>query len=59
MAVSHVTNLIRVLASHLVSLSDVICLEAYEWAMENDVEDKGLTQPDVCEAPMATVGMKG
>lgn len=58
MAVSRVTNLIKVLASHFVPLSDVILLEAYEWAVENDVEVKDLTQPDVCEALIATVGTK-
>ena len=59
MAISRVTNLIKVLASHFVPLSDVILLEAYEWAIENDVEVKDLTQPDVCEALIATVGTKG
>ncbi|KAF9649208.1 exosome complex exonuclease rrp4 [Thelephora ganbajun] len=59
MAVSRVTNLIKVLASHFVPLSDVILLEAYEWAVENDVEVKDLTQPDICEGLIATVGTKG
>jgi exosome complex component RRP4 len=58
-AVSRVTNLIKVLASHFMPLSDVILLEAYEWAVENDVEVKDLTQPDVCEVLIATVGTKG
>ena len=57
-AISRVTNLIKVLASHFVPLSDVILLEAYEWAVENDVEVKELTQPDICEALIATVGTK-
>lgn len=59
MAVSRVTNLIKVLVSHFVPLSDVILLEAYEWAVENDVEVKDLMQPDICEALLATVGAKG
>ena len=59
MAISRVTNLIKVLAGHFVPLSDVILLEAYEWAVENDVDVKDLTQPDVCEALMATVGSRG
>jgi hypothetical protein len=58
-AISRVTNLIKVLAGHFVPLSDVILLEAYEWAVENDVEVKDLTQPDVCEALILTVGTKG
>ena len=56
MTVSHVTNLIKVLASHFVPLSDVTLLEAYEWAAENDSEVEDLTQPDVCETLIATVG---
>ena len=59
MAVSRVTNLIKVLASHFVPLSDVILLEAYAWAVDNDVEVRDLTQPDVCEALIATVCTKG
>ena len=59
MAISRVTNLIKVLASHFVPLSDVVLLEAYEWAVENDVEVKDLTQPDICEALITTVGTKG
>lgn len=59
MAISRVTNLIKVLASHFVPLSDVILLEAYEWAVENDVEVKDLTQTEVCEALILTVGTKG
>lgn len=47
------------LASHFVPLSDVILLEAYEWAVENDVEVKELTQPDICEALLITVATKG
>lgn len=59
MAVSRVTNLIKILAGHFVPLSDVVLLEAYEWAVENDVEVKDLMQPDVCEALIATVGTRG
>ena len=55
---SRVTNVIKVLASHFVSLSDVIQLEAYEWAVEKDVEVKDLTQPDICEALIVTAGTK-
>ena len=36
-ATSPINNLIEVLASHFVPLSDVI-LKVYEWAVENDVE---------------------
>ena len=59
MAISRVTNLIKVLASHFVPLSDAILLEAYEWAIENDVEVKDLMQPDICEALIVMVGTRG
>jgi len=59
MAVSRVTNLIKVLAGHFVPLSDVVLLEAYGWAVENDVEVKDLTQPGVCEVLIVTVGARG
>ena len=49
MAVSRVTNLIKVFDGHFVPLLDAILLEAYEWAMENDVEIKDLVQLNVCE----------
>ena len=58
-AVFRVTNLIKVLASHFVPLSDLILLDAYEWPVENDVEVKDLTPPDICVALIATVGTKG
>ena len=50
------TNPIR---SFRVHLSDAILLEACKWAVENDMEAKGLIQPDFCEALIATVGAKG
>ena len=59
MAVSRVTNPVKVLASHFLPLSDVILLEAYEWAVENHVEVKDLMQPDVCEALIVIVGARG
>ena len=59
MAISRVTSLIKVLASHFVPLSDEILLEAYEWVVENDVEVKDLTQPDICEALIVTIGTRG
>ena len=37
------------LTGHFVPLLNVILLEAYEWAMENDVELKDLMQPNICE----------
>ena len=43
MVVSGIANLIKVLVSRFVLLSDATPLEAYELAVENDVEIKDLT----------------
>ncbi|PFH51003.1 hypothetical protein AMATHDRAFT_143578 [Amanita thiersii Skay4041] len=45
-AISRVTNIIRVLASHFVPLSDTIILDAYEWAMEQDADVSEMLHQD-------------
>lgn len=53
-AISRVTNVIRVLSSHFVPLTDTLLLEAYEWSVEEgDVTD--LLQEDVGGMLVATV----
>lgn len=54
-AISRVGNIIRVLASHSVPLTDVVLLEAYEWAVEQDLEVKDLLQLEIGEALVATL----
>lgn len=54
-AIARVANLVRVLAAHSVPLSDVILLEAYEWAVEQNVEVKELLRDDVADALVAAV----
>ncbi|KAJ7126165.1 exosome complex exonuclease rrp4 [Mycena epipterygia] len=54
-AISRVANIIRVLASHFVPLTDALLLEAYEWTVENDTEAKGLLSDDVGDALVATI----
>jgi len=56
-AISRVSNIIRVLASHSVPLTDTILLEAYDWTMEQEgVND--LLQEDFGAALVAAVGGK-
>ncbi|KAI0064062.1 hypothetical protein BV25DRAFT_1801041 [Artomyces pyxidatus] len=54
-AISRVTNIIRILATHSVPLTDVVLLEAYEWAIEQEVDVKDLLQEDVSDALVAAV----
>ncbi|KAJ7691796.1 exosome complex exonuclease rrp4 [Mycena rosella] len=54
-AISRVANIIRVLASHFVPLTDALLLEAYEWTVENDTDAKGLMSEDVGDALVATI----
>ncbi|KIM88208.1 hypothetical protein PILCRDRAFT_814112 [Piloderma croceum F 1598] len=49
-AISRVTNIIRVLAAHFVPLTDVLLLESYEWAIEQEGEPMDLLHDDVGEA---------
>ncbi|KAJ7640787.1 exosome complex exonuclease rrp4 [Mycena polygramma] len=54
-AISRVVNIIQVLASHFVPLTDTLLLEAYEWTVENDTDAKGLLSEDVGDALVATI----
>jgi len=49
-AISRVANIIRVLAAHFVPLTDVVLLESYEWAVEQEGDPKDLLHEDVGEA---------
>ncbi|KAG5654206.1 hypothetical protein H0H81_006239 [Sphagnurus paluster] len=54
-AISRVTNIIRVLASHFVPLTDTLLLEAYEWTVDQEGGAKDLLQEDVGDALVATI----
>lgn len=55
-AISRVTNIIQVLAAHFTPLSDVTLLEAYEWAVEQELNVKDLLLDDVGDALVASLG---
>ncbi|KAJ7359085.1 exosome complex exonuclease rrp4 [Mycena albidolilacea] len=57
-AISRVANIIQVLASHFVPLTDTLLLEAYEWTVENDTDAKGLLSEDVGDALVATIAAR-
>jgi exosome complex component RRP4 len=54
-AISRVTNIIRVLSSHFVPLTDTLLLEAYEWSVEHEGDVKDLLQEDIGDALVATI----
>ncbi|KAG6808012.1 hypothetical protein H0H92_005693 [Tricholoma furcatifolium] len=54
-AISRVTNIIGVLASHFVPLTDTLLLEAYEWTIDQEGGVKDLLQEDVGDALVATL----
>ncbi|KIK68168.1 hypothetical protein GYMLUDRAFT_155664 [Collybiopsis luxurians FD-317 M1] len=58
-AISRVTNLIIVLASHSIPLTDTILLDAYEWSLEQEGDVKDLLQEDAGEALVASILAKG
>ncbi|KAF8074713.1 exosome complex exonuclease rrp4 [Lyophyllum atratum] len=57
-AISRVTNIIRVLASHFVPLTDTLLLEAYEWTVDQEGTAKDLLQEDVGDALVATIAAR-
>ena len=56
-AISRVTNIIKVLAAHFVPLTDVVLLEAYEWAVEQENSVKDLLGDEIGENLVASMGL--
>ena len=54
-AIARVSNIIKVLASRSLPITDTIVLEAYEWAVEHDSDVKDLLLEDVADAMIAAV----
>lgn len=57
-AIARVSNIIRVLASRSLPITDTIILEAYEWAVEQDSDVKDLLLEDVADAMIAAVSVR-
>ena len=55
MAISRVSNIVRVLADHFVPLTDSLLLEAYELVTEQEGDIKDLLQEDVGDALVAAL----
>lgn len=53
---SRVSNIIRILAARFTPLTDATLLEAYEWAVEQELNVKDLLQEDVGDALVASLG---
>ncbi|KAI0665175.1 exosome complex exonuclease rrp4 [Cubamyces menziesii] len=56
-AVSRVSNIIKVLAAHFVPLTDTILLEAYEWVVEQEGNVKDLLSDEFGETMVASLGV--
>jgi len=50
-----VANIIRVLASHFVLLTDTILLEAYEWTVEHEEAVTDLLKEDFGDALVVSI----
>lgn len=57
-AISRVSIIIRILASHAVPLTDTILLEAYDWTMEQEGGVNELYQEDFGAALVAAVAAR-
>ncbi|KAH9962692.1 hypothetical protein BC827DRAFT_1285773 [Russula dissimulans] len=57
-AIARVSNIIRVLASRSVPITDAIVLGAYKWAVEYDSDVKDLLPEDVADALITAVSMR-
>jgi exosome complex component RRP4 len=53
-----VSNVIRILASHAVPLTDTILLEAYDWTMEQEGGVNDLHQDDFGAALVAAIAAR-
>lgn len=54
-AISRVTNIIRVLASHFLPLTDTLLLQAYEWTVDQESGVQDLLQEDFGDALIASI----
>jgi exosome complex component RRP4 len=59
MAITRVANIIRVLAAHLVVLSDTLLIEAYGWVVERDAGVKELLFGDEGDALVGWLSVRG
>ena len=58
LAISRVSNIIRILAAHFIPLTDTLLLDAYEWAVEQESDVKDLLQADTGDAMIATIAAR-
>ncbi|KAI0721003.1 exosome complex exonuclease rrp4 [Cerioporus squamosus] len=56
-AIARVSNIIKVLASHFVPLTDAVLLEAYEWAVDQENSVKDLLGDETGENLVASIGL--
>jgi len=54
-AISRVTNIIQVLSSHFIPLTDKLLLEAYEWTVEQEGGAVNLLQEEFGDALVSSL----
>jgi len=54
-AIARVSNIIRALARHSIPLTDVLLVEAYDWAIDQDISVKDLSAEETSEAMVAAI----
>ena len=57
-AIARVSNIIRVLGSRSLPITDTSVLEAYEWVVEQDSNVRDLLLEDVADAMIAAVTIR-
>jgi exosome complex component RRP4 len=57
-AIARVSNIIRILGSRSLPITDTIVLEAYEWVVEQDSNVRDLLLEDVADAMIAAVTIR-
>jgi len=57
-AISRVTNIVRILASHFIRLTDTLLTEAYDWTVSQVGEVKDLLTEDFGDALVASLASK-
>ncbi|EIW78983.1 hypothetical protein CONPUDRAFT_59195 [Coniophora puteana RWD-64-598 SS2] len=55
-AIARVSNIIRVLADHVVPLSDAVLADAYDWVAQQDIAASALLRAEVGEALVGALG---
>ncbi|KAF9448951.1 hypothetical protein P691DRAFT_759494 [Macrolepiota fuliginosa MF-IS2] len=57
-AISRVTNIVRILASHFIPLTDTLLIEAYDWTVDQEGGAKDLLSEDLSDALVTSLAFR-